>query len=72
MPMKKYLAIAVLGSITLASCKKDYTCACTANNQTYNFAYTIKTKRGNARETCQEYAKEYAATHAGGRCELSR
>jgi|GEM_PF-1261258 len=68
--MKKYFAIAVLGVMTLSSCKKDYTCYCTANNQVYNFAYTIKTKKNKARETCKVFVQEYAKTHAGGNCEL--
>lgn len=32
--MKKVLAIAVLGMISLASCKKDYTCVCKTGNET--------------------------------------
>ncbi len=28
--MKKFIAIAALGVLTLASCKKDYTCECTS------------------------------------------
>ena len=30
--MKKFIAIAALGVLTLTSCKKDYTCTCTASS----------------------------------------
>lgn len=37
--MKKTLAIAFIGALTLVSCKKDYTCTCTSTTYTPEFSY---------------------------------
>lgn len=68
--MKKIFAIAVLGVITLSSCKKDHTCACTATDSSDNYSYTIKAKKKDAKDACQVYGTSYANAYEGGKCEL--
>lgn len=68
--MKKYFAIAVLGVITLSSCKKEHTCSCTASDPKFNTAYIIKDTEQGAKNSCEDYGKEYAGGTAGGTCEL--
>lgn len=68
--MKKFIAIAALGVLTLASCKKDYTCECTATNTFYNASTVIKdAKKKDAQSTCDANNANYASI-AGGKCEL--
>ena len=37
--MKKILALAILGTLTLVSCKKDYSCTCTTTTTTPEFSF---------------------------------
>lgn len=52
--MKKFIAIAALGVLTLASCKKDYTCECTttALGLTASASTTINNTKKKAEEAC--------------------
>jgi hypothetical protein len=50
--MKKVLFIAAIGSLSLASCKKDYTCECTGS-----FFVTITTK--SAAKSTKKGAEEW-------------
>ena len=52
--MKKFIAIAALGVLTLASCKKDYTCECSssAGGVTISASTTIKDTKKKAEEAC--------------------
>jgi hypothetical protein len=69
--MKKIFAIAVLGVITLSSCKKDYTCACTATNSAYNVSAAYKgVKKKDAEKSCDTFGTSYASSTPGGKCEL--
>lgn len=52
--MKKIILVAVVATFGLASCKKDYTCSCTATglpSQYGKFEYT-KVKKDDAESTC--------------------
>jgi hypothetical protein len=52
--MKKILLAAAVLSFTLVSCKKDYTCSCTATDLPANFKSFEygKTKKKDAESTC--------------------
>lgn len=57
--MKKVLAIAILGTLTLASCKKDRTCECVTTNSadaTVNIKQTttINGTKSDAEAACNE------------------
>lgn len=49
--MKKALLVFGLGLFLLASCKKDYTCACKVNGQTVS-TITITATKKNATSAC--------------------
>jgi len=53
--MKKVLFIAAIGSLSLASCKKDYTCECTSNlfGTTVSIKSTAKSSKKGAEEWCK-------------------
>jgi hypothetical protein len=51
--MKKVLFIAVLGVISLASCKKDYTCACKEDGVTWG-TYTVHTTKKKSKQMCED------------------
>lgn len=61
--MKKFIAIAALGVLTLASCKKDYTCTCTATSGgvSISSSVVINDTKSKAEDACT--AK---ATNTGG------
>lgn len=68
--MKKVLALAAAGLFVLASCKKDYTCSCTATDSAFNkeFNYS-KVKKKDAESTCSNQSAQYANI-PGGKCSL--
>jgi hypothetical protein len=69
--MKKFtLAIAAFGLISLASCKKDYTCTCTdPADPTSNQNFTFKdVKKKDAKTACDTWNALYSID--GGKCEL--
>lgn len=51
--MKKVLLVFGLGLFLLASCKKDYTCACKSGGQVQT-STTIKDTKKNATATCDK------------------
>jgi len=53
--MKKVLFIAAIGSLSLASCKKDYTCECTNNvfGITVSYKSAAKSTKKGAEEWCK-------------------
>lgn len=53
--MLKVIAIAVVGMVSLASCKKDYTCECTTGNETALVtSSTVKNKTlKDAKKACE-------------------
>lgn len=68
--MKKVLAIAVLGVLTLASCKKDYTCTCTASSggMSVSQSTTINDTKKKAEDACT--AKSTSASGATTTCAI--
>jgi hypothetical protein len=68
--MKKFIAIAALGVLTLASCKKDYTCTCTSTSGglTASVSTTINDTKKNAEDTCS--AKSASAGGASTTCAI--
>jgi hypothetical protein len=65
--MKKFIAIAALGVLTLASCKKDYTCSCTAAGLTTDSVYK-DVKKKDAEKACDAASVNYALI--SGSCSL--
>jgi hypothetical protein len=57
--MKKFIAIAALGVLTLASCKKDYTCECSSTvlGMTATASTTINDTKKKAEDTCTAGSK---------------
>ena len=57
--MKKILLLAAVACMTMTSCKKDYTCECTAtsgqtgNTQSASTSVTIHDKKDAAKTTCE-------------------
>jgi len=55
----------------MTSCKKEYTCACTATDTFWNSTYKVEMKKKDAETWCDNYqAAGVAATIAGFKCEL--
>lgn len=56
--MKKSLLVAAVACLTLASCKKNYTCECTFTNggTTTTTSVTIKETKKKAKEACDQSA----------------
>lgn len=56
--MKKTFLFAAFALVTLASCKKEYTCECTSSisgvSATTSSSTTIKDTKKNAEATCNE------------------
>ncbi|MCB9222808.1 MAG: hypothetical protein H6582_01420 [Crocinitomicaceae bacterium] len=67
--MKKVLiAVVVLaGSMSMTSCKKDYTCDCTVSGSTYSLTIP-DAKKKDAESACDTWGTLY--TLGGGSCEL--
>jgi hypothetical protein len=53
--MKKVLFVAALGMLTLASCKKDYTCECTTSygGLSSTATTTINATKKDAKTACE-------------------
>jgi len=68
--MKKLLVIGVVSMFVLSSCKKDYTCACTATDSVYNLTYTAEMKKGDAETWCTSWDNSGAGI-PGWNCELN-
>lgn len=69
--MKKSLFIAAVACLTLASCKKDYTCTCTVteNGQTDTYTYQMKdVKKKDAKSACNTLGAIWIAD--GGTCDF--
>ena len=62
-------AIAILGTLTFASCKKDYTCTCTTvvgtSSTTETHSVSDATHK-DAQSTCNNYATQANNTLPGG------
>ena len=67
--MKKVIAITLVGGafVALTSCKKDYSCECTASGQTYTLSIQ-DAKKKDAEAACDTWSALY--TLGGGTCEL--
>lgn len=63
--MKKILAIAVLGTITLASCTKDYSCTCTSESVTSGGSTTTTNTNTNSYEVNEATTDEATAACNG-------
>ena len=64
--MKKVFAVVAVVAL-LASCKKDYTCTCTAAGVTSSFEYK-DVKKADAEDACDAQSTLFALT--GGSCSL--
>jgi hypothetical protein len=53
--MKKILFIAAIGSLSLASCKKDYTCECTASF--FGTTFIAKSAANSTKKGAEEWCK---------------
>ena len=62
--MKKVFAIVALATLGLASCKKDYTCACTTKDgdgdTISSSSETITDHRSDAKAQCEENEGSFA------------
>lgn len=59
---KNVLLVVAIASLALASCKKDYTCECTAtgNGSTVTASTTIKDTKKKAKDACDGKASSSA------------
>ena len=64
---KLFFAVAAIGMMSLASCKKDYTCECTIDGETVSTEMK-DVKKKDAKNACDTWGSLY--TLAGGSCEL--
>lgn len=55
--MKKIIYISAVLSLSLASCKKDYTCVCTDNSS--GFAVTINTEAKSSKKGATAWCKSF-------------
>jgi predicted small secreted protein len=65
--MKKLLVLAVVaGAFTMTSCKKNYTCVCTANGTSSEVTTPTKVSKATAKTWCEAYN----TTGSGVSCKL--
>ena len=71
--MKKIVMIAAVAALSMASCKKEYTCKCTADtgiSATDNYSYkTGKVKKADAEDACNASNDSYKLLK-DGKCAL--
>ena len=62
--MKKVILFgaAAVFALSLASCKKDYTCVCKDGSGTEIYRATIKTTKSKAKDACNTSASSYGTT----------
>lgn len=71
--MKKVI---ILGSLALAavallpSCKKNYTCSCTANGVTYTYLYS-KTTKSDAQDLCTAQEADWKNVSSSASCSVN-
>jgi hypothetical protein len=71
--MKKVLLLAVAGMFVLASCKKDYTCACTASigEISSTSSVTLHAKKSDAKTACESQNSSTSGYYATTvKCEI--
>jgi hypothetical protein len=70
--MKKILLVAAVAGLSMASCKKDYTCTCTYTPQggaAQTYTYPMKdVKKKDAKDACNSLGSVWVA--AGGTCDF--
>lgn len=64
-----FFVAAAVAVISLSSCKKDYTCSCTANNDMNDISYTEEMKKKDAEEWCDSWDTSGQGIE-GWKCEL--
>ncbi len=68
--MKKvFIAVAAMAMFSLASCKKEYTCACSFDGETEDFQLA-KMKKGDAETACTAQETNLKAAYADAACEI--
>lgn len=71
--MKKFLFSSVLLLVSL-SCRKSYTCECSADDPVHNVNFTSTMTRSAAEDWCREWDNDITTTNeeekAGWRCVL--
>jgi hypothetical protein len=67
--MKKVLFIAAVGVISLASCKKDYTCACKDGSTTVA-TYTVHTTKKKSKDLCSENDASVKVVYPSASCTI--
>lgn len=72
--MKKVFALAAMAMLVLASCKKDFTCECTAdtngNGSTTTEYDFIDQKKSDAEEGCEAQEQNLKQVDPNASCEL--
>ena len=64
--MKKITLLAVaFVAISFASCKKNYTCECSAGGVVFSTT-TIKNTKSKAKTTCEALSSNYTAVYGSG------
>lgn len=53
--MKKIVLVAAIASLSLVSCKKDYTCECSSS--TSGITFTLKTEAKSSKKSAEEWCK---------------
>ena len=61
------LALGVVAFVSLASCKKDYTCTCTIDGESVATPYN-DVKKSDAEDACDALNTQFSAQ--GGSCSL--
>ena len=67
--MKKLFIVAVVASFGMVSCKKDYTCTCTAEGESETTVFK-DTKKKDAKDACEAREALYTAFGAAASCEI--
>jgi hypothetical protein len=68
--MKKVLVVGALAIFALASCKKDYTCACKFSDSATLNIPIAKAKKKDAESTCASAETAYKINDAGVKCSI--
>ncbi|MEX1191108.1 MAG: hypothetical protein WEA99_03980 [Brumimicrobium sp.] len=69
MKTKMFFVAAMVAVVSLSSCKKEYTCECTADDSNFAVSDTKEMKKKDAEEWCDE-ADEDGEGIPGFKCEL--
>ncbi len=72
--MKNLIAIALIATLLMTSCRKNYTCACTftdsTGNTTEQVVGSMNTTKSKAKKDCDNYPNTFSFVYPPKSCHL--